>query len=84
MNLIAGQDTIEKTDALLRSLDTQTLLTAAYSLTHRMHVAAAAEHAARSNGHTDLARQCGAECIDLRMQRNLISDELVRRTGEQA
>lgn len=74
-----GQDTIEKTDALLRSLDTKTLLNAAYSLTHRIHAATAGERQMRQQGQLTLAVELANELVDLREQRDLIDAEIERR-----
>lgn len=72
-HIFGGQDTIEKAQALLRSMSVADLLRAAYSLTHRMENA---RHIAKAQRKVTID--------DLRAQRDLIDAEILRRTGEQS
>lgn len=73
-----GQDTVEKVDALMRSMDVETLLRAAYSLTHTLHRLDAVAND-RVLGRTTQGNDARTEGANVRAQRDLIDAEIARR-----
>lgn len=59
--------------ALLAATPVEELLTKAYALTHRIHECRGSQ----------VAGQCDGPCTDQRAQRDLITAEVLRRTGGQ-
>lgn len=63
--------TAAETVAMVEAMPTSVLLTTAYALTHRIH---------ECTGST-VAGQCDGPCTEQRAQRDLITAEVLRRTG---
>jgi hypothetical protein len=68
-------------DAKLRATSTSMLLTTAYALTHRMHVALNAADASRRAGYAKLAAEQRELHDEFRTQRTMIDAEIERRCG---
>lgn len=67
----------DEAEALLRETKTADLLKAAYALTHRIH--SEQDHGAVSESHASAKRE---HLADLRVQRNRIEAEILRRERE--
>lgn len=66
----------------LRTASTQYLLTTAYRLTHMLHAAGGESAEAKRYALPVKTRELDQRCAELRTQRDLITNEILKRAGQ--